>query len=102
MVSSLPYCRSKEDTASRPLGVNAAHWKNWSVVAWPRSWSTLVSALGSVEVPVKLAPLFLLTLTRMSLLQAPRVFTPSYRLPPVFGFVPVGTQPLASLECWLM
>jgi len=100
--SSLPYCRSKEDTASTPLGVNAAHCQNWSVLACPRCWSTLVSFLGPVFVPVKLAPLSLLVLTRMSLLQAPAVFTPVYRLPPVFGSVPVGTQPLRSLECELM
>ena len=52
-------------------------------------------------VPVKVPPPSVETLSRMSLLQAPGVLTPVYS-PAMPDFtVPVGTQPLASLECAL-
>ena len=85
-----------------PFLVNAIHCHHWSVVAWPASVLVLVRARGSVVVPVKVAAPSLETLIRMSLLQAPAVFTPVKRFWPVAGSNPAGTQPLDSFECWLM
>jgi len=59
-----------------PFFVNASHCHHWSVVAWPESVVTVGSARGLVVVPVNVLPPSVETLTRMSLLQAPGVFTP--------------------------
>ena len=64
-----------------PPLVKADHCQNWSVVACPPSAVTLVSFRGSVVVPVKVAPPSLDVLSRMSLLQAPGVFTPDEAVP---------------------
>ena len=56
----------------------------------PRDWLTTGSFLGSVVVPVKVAPPLLEALTRILLLQAPGVFTPVYRLIPVVAESPLG------------
>src|SRR2546423_15611475 len=79
-----------------------AHWNHWSLVCWRRAWLTLVSSRGSVVVPVNVLPPSFETLTRMSLLQAPGVFTPVNRIWPVAGSKPVGMHPFDSFECLLM
>jgi len=52
-------------------------------------------------VPVNVPPPFVETLTRMSLLHAPVVFTPVYRGCPA-AEKPLGMQPFDSLEFGLM
>src|ERR1700687_2659594 len=83
--------------ASVPFAVKADHWKNWSVAELVAE----VSCRGSVVVPVNVAPPSCETLTRMSLLQAPGVFTPVYLLLPDAA-KPAGVQPFDSFECLLM
>jgi hypothetical protein len=51
---------------------------------------------------VNVAPPSFETLTRMSLLHAPGVFTPVNRFWPVAGLKPVGAQPFDSFEWTLM
>ena len=71
-------------------------------MACPGSVFTDGSARGSLVVPVKVFPPLVETLTRMSSLQAPGVFTPVKRFWPVAGLTPVGTHPFDSFEFWLM
>src|SRR5712692_6345213 len=87
--------------ATLPLRVRSNHWNHWSLTAWRP-----VDAVGilrtSVVVPLKVDPAFVDVLTTILLLQAPAVFTPVYKPPVEPGSVPVGTQPLLSLEFRLM
>src|SRR5712692_273870 len=87
--------------ATLPLRVRSNHWNHWSLTAW-RRFDAVGMARTSVVVPLKLAPPFVDVLITILLLQAPAVFTPVYKPPVEPGSVPVGTQPLLSLELGLI
>src|SRR3982074_2840429 len=88
--------------ATLPLRAMSNHWNHWSVTAWPRPVEAVGMLRTLVEVPLNVAPAFVDVLTTILLLQAPAVFTPVYKPPVEPGSVPVGTQPLLSLEFRLM
>src|SRR5207302_2603287 len=88
--------------ASRPSRVKSCHCHHWSVLRWADFWLTVVSARGSVVVPVKLVPALFETLTRILLAHPLACLTPLYRLLPVAGLMPAGVHPLVSFEYLLM
>src|SRR6267143_3887065 len=88
--------------ATLPLRAMSNHWNHWSVTACRPPLDAVGISRTSVLVPLKLAPALVDVLTTILLLHAPAVFTPVYRPPPELGSVPVGTQPLLSLELRLM